>query len=778
MLRASQVTADLRLSSVVRGRIEIARLDLTEPSLNLVHIEGGRWNLEALLERAARIPLAPTGTTKSEPRPQFPYIEGSSGRINVKNGPEKRPYALINADFSLWQDSDNTWGVRLKAQPLRTDLNLNDVGQLRLDGTWQRAQTLRETPVQFSIEWSRAQLGQVTKFFSGTDKGWRGEIQFDAALSGTPAKLKITSTASLDDFRRYDITSGEALHLAGRCDGEYSSETHEFHEVLCSAPVGNGLLTLTGDMGLPGNHHYAISLKAENVPVSGALMLAERAKKNMPEDLVAEGTVRGVASFQEDAAARAQPGFQGVGEITDFRLSSEATKAELGPTTVPFVVVGDALKSRGQRLPANRAGIAFPKGPHIEVGPFALNAARNGPATARGWLNRTGYSLTLAGETEITRTLRLARMAGISVPPANAEGAAQVNLQIAGSWVGATDHRGVEFSAPQVTGTAKLRNVRVTIPTASDPVEISSAEMQLAPDGVRVKKLTARAAGTVWTGTLEMPRGCGIPDACPVHFALNADEIALGQINEWVNGRPKSRPWYRVLQSASKPGQSLFARLHASGQVTASRFTVHGVTATNVSAKVNFDAGKLQASGLTADLFGGKHRGKWRVDFSVAPSVCDGSGTLTGISLAHIADEMGDAWVTGAANGGYEVKGPCTPEFWQSAEGTLQVDMRNGTLPHVLIGEDTEPLRIARLNGQAQLRSGTIEVNAAKLDSQNATYQIGGTVSLKREVDLKMTSIPADAAHGGYEITGTLAAPQVIPLSNTEQARLKTLPPK
>ncbi len=114
MLRASEVTADLRLTSLLRGRLEISRLDLSEPSLNLVHAEGGRWNLEALLERTAHIPLAPTGKAKSEPRPGFPYIEATSARINFKSGPEKKPYALTNANFSLWQDSENSWGVRLE----------------------------------------------------------------------------------------------------------------------------------------------------------------------------------------------------------------------------------------------------------------------------------------------------------------------------------------------------------------------------------------------------------------------------------------------------------------------------------------------------------------------------------------------------------------------------------------------------------------------------------------------------------------------------------------
>jgi len=120
MLRASEVTAALRLTSLVRGRLEISRLDLTEPSLNLVHGAGGRWNLEALLERTAHIPLAPTGKAKSEPRLGFPYIEATSARINFKSGPEKKPYALTNADFSLWQDSENSAFSARERSPLLT----------------------------------------------------------------------------------------------------------------------------------------------------------------------------------------------------------------------------------------------------------------------------------------------------------------------------------------------------------------------------------------------------------------------------------------------------------------------------------------------------------------------------------------------------------------------------------------------------------------------------------------------------------------------------------
>ena len=128
VLRAQEVTALLRLSSLVRGRMEISRLSLTEPSLNLVRDAGGRWNLEDLLMRAAQTPTAPTARTRPEVRPRFPYIEAEGGRINLKLGPQKTVFTLSDADFSVWLESEEELGLRLRARPVRTDANLADTG--------------------------------------------------------------------------------------------------------------------------------------------------------------------------------------------------------------------------------------------------------------------------------------------------------------------------------------------------------------------------------------------------------------------------------------------------------------------------------------------------------------------------------------------------------------------------------------------------------------------------------------------------------------------------
>ncbi len=764
MLRAGEVTADLRLMSLLRGRLEVARLNLTEPSLNMVHRVGGGWNVESLLERTARMPLAPTGRPKSEPRPRFPYIEGTSARINFKNGPEKKPYALTNADFSLWQESENAWGVRLRAQPFRSDMNLNDTGEVRLDGIWQRAASISETPLNFNVAWTRAQLGQLTKFFSGNDKGWRGEIELDGTVTGTPAVLKISSTVAADDFRRYDITSGKPLRLATRCDVEYHAHDHQFEEIACNAPVGTGLLKLTGSAGLPGSHHYALEFTAEKVPAGALATVAQRVKKNLPEDLTVDGSLQGKFSINEDAGTDSKPRFEGRGEIAELVLRSETENVEVGPQTLPFQLTGAAT---GGSVHGRSAAASVPE-ERIELGPFAIEH-RNGAGSIRGWLAHSGYGFSVIGEAEAGRTLRLARLLGLPAPSTAAQGVAQLNLQIAGSWAG--------FQAAQIAGSAKLRDVHFALRSASEPVDIGGAELQFSPDQLRVTKLSAQAAGTTWRGTVEIPRGCGRPENCTVHFSLSTDQFSLGQVNEWEKPS-KKRPWYRVLESGQNT-PSLLSRVRASGRITADRLELHNLSAAKVSAMVTLAEGRVELESLSADLFGGKHSGKWVADFGVKPAACSGSGELSGLSLRSVSEAMKESWIEGTGSATYEIKGPCTAAFWQASEGELeQVNITNGSFPRVFLGDHNAALRIQKFKGQVRLHNGTVEVSEGQLNAPEAKYELSGTAGLDRQIDFKITRDGATGSAAAYTVTGTLAQPRVEQVSGPEQARLKPLQSK
>src|SRR5580658_360446 len=784
MLRAPEVTADVRLTSLVRGRLDIARLELTEPSLNLVRRADGRWNWEDLLERTERTPLAPTAKSKSEARPGFPYIEASSGRINFKAGPEKKPYALLDADFAVWQESENTWGARLKAEPLRTDMSLTDTGVLRMNGIWQRAGSLRETPLQFSLEWDHVQLGQLTKLVSGSDKGWRGEVRVDATLSGIPAAMKVSVDTSVQEFHRYDISSSEGLRLAAHCDARYSSVEGMMREILCSAPVDKGTITLRGDAGLPGVHKVDLALDMENVPVSAVAQLARRAKKNLPVDLVSSGTVEGSFAVNEDGPSPHGPEFQGRGEITNLRLRSANTKVEFAPGSVPFVLNSgrDSVPapSKGKLVRSLEAEVLPPPDElHIEYGPFPVALGRPVAAQARGWLARSGYGMVIRGDGEVSHTLRLASLLGLPAMKASVEGVAQMELRIAGSWAGSVSGTGSGFSLPEVTGNAQLHNVRAVVQGVNGPIEILSAELELLPDEVLVEKLSARAADAHWTGTVALPRGCGMPGACLVRFNLNTEEVGLGEISAWLGSQPSQRRWYQMLTSSEPAAPTFLDNLRASGKVSAGRLRIHDVAASRVSASLDLDHRKLKISDLRADLLGGTHRGDWQADFTAEAPVYSATGTLTGISLRQMADAMHDAWIAGTAGGTYQLtaSGVDSAAFWESAEGGVQFDVRDGILSHISLTSDEGPLRIEHWQGHARLRDGKIGIDKGKLISPVGAYDVSGTASLGRVLDLKLTRgsdvKPAGAGSLVYSITGTLAEPHVALTTPETQARLK-----
>ena len=123
MLRADEVAAYIRLSSLWRGRLEIGTLELNNPSLNLVRRPDGHWNLEELIQRTSQVSSAPTTAKRAEARPRFPYIEATGGRINFKLGQIKKAFSFTDADFALWRDSETEWGLRLLAKPMRTDVD-------------------------------------------------------------------------------------------------------------------------------------------------------------------------------------------------------------------------------------------------------------------------------------------------------------------------------------------------------------------------------------------------------------------------------------------------------------------------------------------------------------------------------------------------------------------------------------------------------------------------------------------------------------------------------
>ena len=609
MIRAQEVSAAIRLSSLFRGRLEIATLSATEPSINLVRNHQGRWNLASLLERNAQIPAAPTAKPASERRPAFPYLQAGGARINFKIGETKKSYALMDADVALWQDSENSWGARLKAEPVRTDFNLTDTGLLRINATWQRAASLRLTPLQITAQWQNGQLGQITKLLSGKDRGWRGGVNLTAKLSGTPEALRIESRTAVEEFHRYDIAESESLSLTTACSGQYDAVTATLADLLCESPVAGGIVRLRGSLAaLAQVPAYDLTIEAQKVPLSSVIRLLRQAKKQIPADLTASGLLnaefhamrsvpgeelknrpgKGTASAVPPEAneelgfgprgaltsRRVLRQWTGSGAATNVRLLSNAGKDELVLGTIPLTLVS-AGSAEGK--------LAYPRtkeqreqelaGPQLRVGPVALVMNASEPVNAGGWVSGIGYRFFLRGDLELKNLFRLENVLGIPATRPAAEGAAKLDVSVSGPWQG--------FAAPNFLGTAQLRNVRAEMHGLNTPIEIGSATMSLTPDAVLLQKISAHTGSTHWSGGVTAPRHCVTPN-CVYQFDLTADQFSTEDLAEWFTPQSSKRPWYRILSSVPQ-GASPLLTLQAHGSLHVGRFEMKKVSATQVA---------------------------------------------------------------------------------------------------------------------------------------------------------------------------------------------------
>lgn len=390
IIRANEVRATLRLSSLWRRRVEFSTISFSEPSVNLVHTPEGKWNIESILLQASRISAAPTGQEKAGSAPRFPYIEATGARVNLKQGVEKTPFSLTDADFALWLPNPEQWRLRLQGRPVRTDISVSDTGTLRLEATLGRAASLEQVPLELTGSWRGAPLGETTRVVFGRDAGWRGELVFETSIRGTMGKSAVETRLRVNDARREDFVPEQPLRIDLACRGEAAQLFHSFARVHCDWPPGGGggqKVVIAGAM--PDVRAWRTSTAEAgiaDVPARSLLGWWHVLSSRIPAGLAADGVLTGSLSYDgNDDAAR----WGGVLVISGAKLRSSGD---------PLISSDITLRSVEQLVPetrGRRVASAQPGGFQLE--PVSLELGGRDPATLTGHIDDEGYSLHLSG---------------------------------------------------------------------------------------------------------------------------------------------------------------------------------------------------------------------------------------------------------------------------------------------------------------------------------------------------------------------------------------------
>jgi hypothetical protein len=412
IIRANQVRATLRFSSLWRRQIEFSTISFSDPSVNLVHTSNGRWNIEGILEQASRIETAPTAQRRAGPAPRFPYIEATGARLNFKEDQEKLPFSLIDSEFALWLPDPHQWHFRLRARPTRTDTSVSDTGTIELESTLSATPAPGQVPINLQGQWRNAQLGQATLVLFGHDAGFRGEMNLSANIRGTLAESAVTARLRLSDARRADFVPDHPLNAEAECFATATHLFHAFDDLRCSWPpaasASTPAIALTGSIpDIRRLRDSRLQIGTSGLPASTLISWLHLASPRAPAGLTATGTLSGSLSY--NALGEGDNQWRGDLTLHDATLTTPDTGHD--SLLTGNILLRSAAAQPPETPPRHRRTLqpTSPNPSGFQLAPTSLALGGREPATLEGHIDIEGYTLRLTGMATADRLQALAR---------------------------------------------------------------------------------------------------------------------------------------------------------------------------------------------------------------------------------------------------------------------------------------------------------------------------------------------------------------------------------
>lgn len=744
VLHANSVVATMRFASLWRGRLDVSRISLDEVSVNLVKDAAGQWNIATVLTRASQFPNEPTDDVRSGPHLRFPYIEATNARINFKDGVEKRPFSLLNAEFAMWQANQDEWRIRLKAQPVRTDLqlHLSDTGEVNLEGSLRRAADLDAMPVDIRAEWSGAQLGQVTVLLAGVDTGWRGDLDVTASATGTANDLQLASRVQIGNLRRQEFQPVNPVAITATCKSRYERVQKLFQNISCFLPAGNGHLLLTGAAQGFSQTHLDLQLEINQTPAALPLSLLGVMRPTLGS-IAASGKING--SFH--LVRGDKPLFAGDATTTELTVNYPGNTVTL--PRLHFVAQGgpapETKRGKARRAPPSTEPF------HLALVPFAIPAGEPQPLNIDGQFSHSGFLLHLNGAATVERLVRAGHAFGFPkswFTVGSTKARAELNTTISGGWITPVTGSGPGLST---TGTVRVAALELHANFLRAPLEVVSAEINLSPDQIVWQNAAFRYAGLNLHGSVAFPANCSQAAQCPATVLLDTAELntaalegaihqaRTGFLGQMFSGSPP--PWPPV-EGDVQLGTLTLGRL--SLQDVSANVKIEGVGLTIRSCDAAALGGTLRAAGEMTVTDGTPH---WNLDVRLAD-----------IKASEVGSLFQEQWGSGFANGELRVKtsGYSSADLASSARGDFQVTWLNGSLTGTDIPAPLAHFGRWTAAGTVQQQTITLASGGIAGNRGPVVNAVTGTIRFNRQLNLSLRT-----RSGSVRIGGTLSDPIV-----------------
>lgn len=728
ILHANSVTASIRLLSLWRGKLEIGKISVDEASLNLVHNPGDHWNVDSLFRQAG---------VKNSARLRLPYLVATNSRINIRNGLEKLPFSLTDANISFWQENPGEWRIRLRAQPVRTDLNLQseDTGTLHLEGSMRSAPELRQMPLHLYVEWRDAQMGQLSRLIAGDDSGWRGNLRGEFHLDGTAESAQIKARLRALGVHRAEFAPAQSMDFDALCEYRYSLIDRSVEKLSCDSPLGNGHVRISGDLPSTSQPNLTpnLTFALDRVPMAAGLDALRTVRSDFAPGIAAKGSISGKITWTKPAdAPEAQP----------IAAPHSATGKHSRPQPTPGPLTGslsiDDFQLSGGSL---SAPLLFPRltlqpapGEVTLTTSTALPAGAPSPLALTAKFSRAGYELAIHGQASVARAQELAHVTGgqhASMLNNLAGDPLALDIEAQGPWRPMENLQPtVPFATDTINGTITLHNANWKSDYLANRVMISQATLHLSPGHIDWSPVLFSYGPVKGTAAISLPDNCTQQNVCTPHFDVQFAQLDASALQAAILGAQAKVTLISTLLERLHPAAApVWPQLE--GTVKAETLTLGPLSMRSASAQVRITEAGVQLSDLDATMLGGHLHGNGALTPPASAKdkpAYSFDGSLDKLSPSAVGVLLDQHWSGGvfAAHGKVTLGGFTEADLAASAKGALHFDWQHGSVA----GAGSDLNRFDHWNADAEIANGSIHLkqNELKHGSRSTAAEASATL--------------------------------------------------
>lgn len=829
-------------------KLDVKSLELDHPKIELVRNQQGIWNFSTLGQPAAPASTpqssstptagkkAPTTSSKksqpSQPRPQPTQQPAQSGQGTQSNGGAAGQLSLANLSIV---DGQVAITDQQKHQPRAVynhiDVTVTDfapdrqfsiqaAAHLPSEGNGSQKETIRlqgkggplqqpdmlNTPFDGTLALDQVSLASAQKFVNSQAlSGINALATGQAAVKNANGKITSSGNIQLQNPQIKSVNVGYPITLNYDATDDLKNDLIQIRKGdirLAQTPV-----TVSGTMDLkPTPSQVDLKLTAKNASIEEAARLASAFGVAFGQGTNVKGTVNADITAK---GALNKPAMNGQLNATNLVLSSKDIPQPVKVPAIDLALTPQMIKSNDFSATTGSTTVNVN---------FALNQYTSP--------NSTIDASVRAPNANIAELLNIAHAAGVSaVQGVTGSGLLTLNLHAQGPTK--------NMSALALSGTGKLQNASLKLPSLTQPIGVRNADMAFSRNSATLNNLAASVGQTNATGQLTMKNFA----APQVQFTLNTDKVDVNQLQQLMGTAPAQPKraavehsfWQIVPEAQAEPGppaaqSSLLNKITGGGNVAMGTVTYNDLVLTNVHTRVTLDRGLIHLNPLSANLYNGTESGSATIDMRPAQPVYTLALKTDKVDANKLLSSVSDLKQTlyGLLNSNVNATFSSTSAnaIARSLNGQLGINLTNGKLMNVdllhelasvgkFLGAPGVPsatqgfTNLLQLSGNFNVKNGVAQTNNLKAVIAGGTMAATGLVNLAdQSLNMHVTAVLDKALSqkvggtqvGGFMntalannqgelvipviVTGTFQHPAVAPdLQQVAQMKLKNLLP-